>query len=252
MKTSIPVKRRSILAGAFLLLYAGLANSSTYIEFFLFEKLTRLSATGNADAQYHLGMMHNNGIGTPVNPAKAFELFTAAEKSGHPLAAYKTGCYYGGQFPNFLAVNQEESLSHKLIAAQAGYSIAQHDVSILYRKLENSEQALLWINRAANQGFYLSLIHLSTLYEKGNLVKQDYYQSYKYALLGKREFENEYQEKIPDSYATHIHELAKILGEKADTAEQEARQWKSNPSALTLKARAGLSLALELVRLNQP
>jgi uncharacterized protein len=34
----------------------------------LFKAMLALANTGDAEAQYHVGMMHNNGIGTPQDP----------------------------------------------------------------------------------------------------------------------------------------------------------------------------------------
>ena len=59
----------------------------------LFNAMLALANKGDAEAQYHVGMMHNNGIGTPQDPRQAFEWFQKAAASSDPLGAYKLGCY---------------------------------------------------------------------------------------------------------------------------------------------------------------
>ena len=63
-----------------------------------FNAMVALANKGNAEAQYHVGMMHNNGIGTQKDPKQAFEWFQKSTAAGDPLGAYKLGCYYDGQF----------------------------------------------------------------------------------------------------------------------------------------------------------
>src|ERR1700709_2201179 len=82
------------LAFSCLLIFAAsaLANDAD-----TFNAMMALANKGNAEAQYHVGMMHNNGIGTQQDPRQAFEWFQKSTASGDPLGAYKLGCYYDGQ-----------------------------------------------------------------------------------------------------------------------------------------------------------
>jgi TPR repeat protein len=63
-----------------------------------FNAMVALANKGVAEAQYHAGMMYNNGIGTQKDPKQAFEWFQRSAASNDPLGAYKLGCYYAGQF----------------------------------------------------------------------------------------------------------------------------------------------------------
>ena len=56
-----------------------------------FNAMVALADKGNAEAQYHVGMMHNNGIGTPRDPRQAFKWFRKSAASSDPLGAYKLG-----------------------------------------------------------------------------------------------------------------------------------------------------------------
>ena len=69
-----------------------------------------------------------------------------------PLGAYKLGCYYDGQGEGVVANDKNEALKYKLIAAKAGYALAQHDVALLYARQENFEEAMKWWKMAGDQG----------------------------------------------------------------------------------------------------
>ena len=78
-----------------------------------------LADKGDAEAQYHVGMMYNNGIGTKQNPKQAFEWFEKSAASNDPLGAYKLGCYYAGQFAGVVTIDQSEALKYKLGARRS-------------------------------------------------------------------------------------------------------------------------------------
>ena len=83
------------------------------------ERIHALANGGNAEAQYHVGMFFNNGMGGMTrDPRVAFEWFGKAAAGGDALGAYKVGCHYAGQFPGTVEVDQEKALTHKLVAAK--------------------------------------------------------------------------------------------------------------------------------------
>ena len=132
-----------------------------------FNAMVALANKGNAEAQYHVGMMHNNGIGTQQDPRQAFEWFQKAAASNDPLGAYKLGCYYDGQGAGIVASDSNEALKYKLVSAKAGYALAQHDVATLYDRQGNSEEALKWWKMAGDQGYPSALFSLSMAYSAG-------------------------------------------------------------------------------------
>ena len=122
----------------------------------LFDALSKMSDAGHAEATYHLGMLYNNGIGVDKSPSKAFELFKVAARNGDVLGHYKVGCYYAGQFGEFqgITLSKDKTLEHKLVAANAGYSLAHYDVAT----------AIEWTEKAGDQGHIQSLSSLLSLY----------------------------------------------------------------------------------------
>ena len=115
-----------------------------------FNAMVALASKGDAEAQYHVGMMYNNGIGTQKDLGQAFEWFQKSTASNDPLGAYKLGCYYDGQGAGIVAADSTEALKYKLVAAKAGYVLAQHDVALIYGRQENFEEALKWSKMAAD------------------------------------------------------------------------------------------------------
>jgi hypothetical protein len=152
------------LAGAALALSGTAFSQSPGLP----DRLLRMAGAGNAEASYHLGMLYNNGIGVTQDPRRAFALFRAAAEAGDPLGAYKLGCYYAGQFGGAAVTPDEaQALRWKLVAARAGYSLAQLDVAIHYARHDQWAESLPWFTAAARQGEAQALYNLSVLYREG-------------------------------------------------------------------------------------
>jgi uncharacterized protein len=196
-----------------------------------------LANKGDAEAQYHVGMMYNNGIGTQQDPRQAFEWFQKSAASNDPLGAYKLGCYYDGQGAGIVTSDSDEALKYKLISAKAGYALAQHDVAILYDRRGNSEEALKWWKMAGDQGFPDALFSLSRSYSAGKGTPRDLSLSYAYFKLS-----NVAPKK-------NVNEMASMLSKaELENAEKLVSEWKPQPTALTLKAKRGFKVAEEHLR----
>ena len=199
-----------------------------------FNAMVALANKGDAEAQYHVGMMYNNGIGTQQDIRQAFEWFQKATASNDPLGAYKLGCYYDGQGEGVVANDTSEALKYKLIAAKAGYALAQHDVALLYVRQDNFEEAMKWWKLAGDQGHPKSLYSLSGLYFQGKGAPKDLSLAYAYYKLSKL--------VPPDK----VKGMAGILTTPELTkAEKLVSDWKPQPTALTLKAMRGITAAEE-------
>ena len=202
-----------------------------------FNAMVALANKGDAEARYHVGMMHNNGIGTQRDPKQALEWFQKSTASGDPLGAYKLGCYYDGQGVGVVTSDPNEALKYKLVSAQAGYALAQHDVAILYDKQGNSEEALKWWKKAGDQGYPMALFRLSMAYSAGKGTPRDLSLSYAYFKLSK---------VAPPK---NVNEMAATLTKpELTTAEKLVSEWSPQPTALTRKAMSGVSAADELLR----
>jgi TPR repeat protein len=196
--------------------------------------MVALANKGDAEAQYHVGLMYNNGIGTQQDPKQAFEWFQKSTASNDPLGAYKLGCYYAGQFAGVVATDQDAALKYKLVAAKAGYALAQHDVAVLYDRQGNSEEALKWWKMAGDQGYPSALFGLSRAYSAGKGTPRDMSLSYAYFKLS------------GVAPKKNVNEMASMLSKpELENAEKVVSEFKPQPTPLTLKAKRGFGAAEE-------
>ncbi|QIO36838.1 tetratricopeptide repeat protein [Bradyrhizobium sp. 1(2017)] len=197
-----------------------------------FNAMVALANRGDAEAQYHVGMMHNNGIGTSQDRSEAFAWFQKSAAANDPLGAYKLGCYYDGQGAGVVAIDADQALKYKLVSAKAGYARAQHDVALMYDRQGNSEEALKWWKMAGEQGLPAALFSLSRAYSAGKGTPRDLSLSYAYFKLSKV------------APAKNVNEMASMLSKpERENAERLVAAWKPQPTALTLKAFAGITAA---------
>lgn len=209
-------------------------------------RIEALAAAGNAEAAYHLGMFHHLGVnGISKNPRKAFQLFEAAAAGGDPLGAYKLGCYYDGQGEGVVADDPALALRYKLVAAEAGYALAQHDVALLFYKRGDAASALRWLKAAADQGDAGSLMAFASVNNGAEGVAKNPVATFAYFTLALR------RRGVPSS-AEQTAWLAEFESRMSASAVAEAAKiiaaWSPRPTPLTLKALSGDAAAQALVR----
>lgn len=234
-----PTRRRLATALFALALYA-CGNDGDRA---LFEKMSELAKNGNPEAQYHAGMMLNNGIGVTQDPKQAFIWFEKAAQSGDLLASYKVGCYFGGQFKGVVPTNEEKSFQYKLVAAEAGYSLAQHDVGNAYFRRNEYDEGIKWWGSAAKQGDFMSLYNLSSVYTEGKAVPKDNVRAYAYFKLAKLFSEDRLSvetQRVLDGRKDSMSAA------ELERAEQIVSQWKPERTPLTIKASGGIEAARSL------
>jgi uncharacterized protein len=202
-----------------------------------FKAMVTLANKGNAEAQYHVGMMYNNGIGTERDLRQAFEWFQKSAAANDPLGAYKLGCYYDGQAAGIVERDPDEALKYKLVAAKAGYALAQNDVAVHYARQENPDEAIRWWKMASDQGDQMALYSLSGAHFQGKGTPKDLSLAYAYYKLS---------ERVPKD---KVKGMAGILSKpELENAEKLVSAWKPQPTALTLKAKRGIQAADELLK----
>jgi TPR repeat protein len=206
--------------------------------------LETLAARHSAEAEYHLGMLYNNGIEVPKDPRKALSHFTAAANGGDPLGAFKVGCYYAGQF-GVVARDDALALKYKLLAAQAGYSLAQDDVANHYLAAQDYRHALPWLEAAAHQGDSHALYNLSALYNDGLGVPKSPGRAAAFFRLSHLAANG----RVSAGAQKSLDEMARQMSpDERALAEQIAKAWVTQPTPLTMRALAGLTRAEALVQ----
>lgn len=199
------------------------------------EQLLAAANRGHAEAQYHVGMMYNNGIGgASKDPKLAFDWFLKSAKGKDPLGAYKTGCYYAGQFPGAVVIDSQRALEYKLIAAEAGYSLAQHDVALHYHQIANHELAGKWWKLAAQQGFAMSAYNLANWYHDGKAEARDLAMTYAWFKISQLLTRS----KLTDAAQAGLNKFAaQMSNEQVQSAEKFVSDWRPAPTELTRIAR---------------
>ncbi|MDH3348616.1 MAG: sel1 repeat family protein [Desulfobulbaceae bacterium] len=164
----------------------------------LFDGMAKIASSGNPEAQYHLGMFYNNGIGTSKNIAKAFEMFQKSSAGGNPLGSYKLGCYYSGQGKGVVKNDQNKGLKYKLIAAEAGYVRAQQDVAAKYFNDNDIQKAISWWEQAANQGYPSAFYSLFAVYYDEKFNTKDWAKAYQYLKIIERNVDEDKKQKVAE------------------------------------------------------
>ncbi len=110
-----------------------------------------LAATGDADAEFWLGALYDQGRGVPQSRETAARLYLKAAEQGQANAQFNLGQMY-----------------------EAGEGVP-HD----YRWVT----AAAWYRRAAEQGYRSAQGNLGALYATGRGVQRDYVEAYKWLAL---------------------------------------------------------------------
>ena len=215
----------------------------------LVPKLEALAASGNGEAAYHLGMIHHLGLsGAEKNPAKALEQFRLAAERGDALGAYKLGCFYAGQGDGAVRPDSALALHWKLVAAKAGYALAQEDVAEILRLGGDGAGALGWYEAAARQGSPRALMTLGVIYDPASPHKAaaaDKAKSYGYMALF---FKGAPNPEMTAAGAQILADMAKGMS-AAEVARATAfvEGWREERTPLTRRADLGLSAAGTLI-----
>ncbi|HEY0446557.1 MAG TPA: hypothetical protein VGD19_08890 [Allosphingosinicella sp.] len=228
------------------LLFAAAAAPAQQSDATLTARLEALAAQGNAEAAYHAGMAFHMGLnGAAKDPAKAFQYFKQSAEGGDPLGAYKLGCFYDGQGEGVVADDAELALKHKLVAAKAGYSLAQHDVAKFFYAKGETDQAVEWLTASAKQGYKESLQALAALYSGEGKLPKNMGRSYAYLALTQG---GGSLDKAPEKARKLLEDLrAKLTPEEKSEADALIAGWKFKPTILTMHALAGQRSARALL-----
>ena len=133
----------ALLLGIQTLAIAGLNEGVTAYETkdyaTALKEFSTLANQGNAQAQFNLGVMYDNGQGVPKDEAQAVAWYRKAAEQGYVSAQYNLGVMYG----NGRGVPKDEA------------------------------QAVAWYRKAAEQGEAMAQTNLGLMYVNGRGVQKD-------------------------------------------------------------------------------
>jgi TPR repeat protein len=154
-----------------------------------YEKAVRLfrvaAAQGDADAQFLLGAMYENGQGVEQDYAEALKWYRRAAAQGNAAAQLNLGVMYdNGQG---VAQNYAEAVRWLRLSAAQGLARAQADLGVMYRDgqgvPQNYAEAVKWFRLAAMQGDANGRVNLGVAYTNGAGVTQDHAEAIKWYRL---------------------------------------------------------------------
>lgn len=144
-----------------------------------FEKAYRvwrpLAENGDADAQFSLGLLYENGKGVNQDSAKAAAWYRKAADQGNASAQNKLGLMlYNGE-----GVERDLNAAFKWIrkAAEQNHMDAQFGLGMMYSNgkgvAPDKAMAVKWYQKAADQGLADAQLALGKIYLKADGVPQD-------------------------------------------------------------------------------
>jgi hypothetical protein len=113
----------------------------------------RLAEQGDAEAQFHLGILYESGQGVLRNGAEAIKWYRKAAEQGDGVAQFNLGVIYakGEDVPQ----NDGEAAHWYHLAADQGLAGAQFNLGTMYTEGKGAPQdyvqAYMWLNQAASQ-----------------------------------------------------------------------------------------------------
>ena len=134
-----------------------------------FQTLYNQAMSGNAVAQYNLGLCYLKGEGTDKNEKEALRWFRTASGKGIVEADYMMGyCYeYGIE----VEPNQQIAFNYYRKAANADLPEAQGAVGLCYMQgigvEKNEREGFKWLMKAAQQGIPYAQGLIGSCYENG-------------------------------------------------------------------------------------
>ncbi len=89
-----------------------------------------LATTGNAQAQFMLGVMHENGLGTAKDSQAAAAWYRKAATAGLASAQYNLGIFY--QLGRGVPADPTQALKFHRMAAMQGHNRSQNNLGTMY------------------------------------------------------------------------------------------------------------------------
>ena len=192
------------------------------------ETLLPLAEAGDAEAQYHMGTLHCDGLAVGRNYQQAAKWFSRAAEQGHKGAQFTLGflAYHGaGRGEEDGAVARDPIAAARWLkpAAERDNAMAQYLLASLYRKGEgvprDEDTALRWALAAAEQGIVGAQYEAAVLLGSRAHDWESWVEAYKWLLLAAR--------KGYPGARQNLEILAKRLNVKEIVrAEAEADAWR--------------------------
>ena len=186
-----------------------------------FAELRVRADQGNADVQFNLGRMYQNGQGVAKDEVEAVKWYRKAADQGDANAQYNLGnMYRTGQG---VAKDEVEAVKWFRKAADQGDARAQFNLGLMYDTgqgvAKDEVEAVKWYRKAADQGEAPAQLNLGVMYWFGDGVVKDELEAYKWFLLSGAQGNELAKKKIPNI------ERDLTAAQRAE-GQRLAREWK--------------------------
>lgn len=138
----------------------------------------RLAVQGNADAQFNLGLLYDEGLGVTQNYKKAFEWYQKAAEQGLADAQFNLGVLYDLFNNSTFVGDSAKAVKWYKKAAEQGHAHAQNNLGLIYHGILDGEssnytEAFKWWEKAAKQGLPGAQFNLADCYYFGKGVERN-------------------------------------------------------------------------------
>jgi Sel1 repeat len=227
----------------FLLLFditSGNAQTSQRISR---QQLLAMAQKGDADAQYHLGLLYVEGSpNTPKDLVKAAEWFRRSADKGDPKAEFALGIAYRHGY----GVTEDDAVSFDWFykSALKGYPKAQDSLAVAYLSghgtPQNGSESFHWFFESARNGDSTAQVALCAEYQKNTIVEADPTMAYAWCLIA--------QGRVlihPEFFTKYLNAvLEKLTPSQLKEATDIASSWTTNNkigAAMPMHSRSFLS-----------
>jgi uncharacterized protein len=135
-----------------------------------YELLLADARSGEAEAQYLIGLMYARGEGVQQDFYQAGKMYRSAAASGHSGAMVNLGSLFENCYGNGPCDNEKAAAWYRK-AADRGNAIAQHNLSVMYATgtgvAQDEWTAKIMCRRAAEQGYLPAQYNLGVFYARG-------------------------------------------------------------------------------------
>ena len=136
---------------------------------------------GDAEAQYELGSMYYMGEGVPRDYTQAEFWFRKGAEQGDPNSQFQLGGLY--HFGQGVPHDEGMAFAWTMKAAKQGHGDAEFYISTCYSQdswgvAKDNAQTIAWLRKGAEQGHLNSQFYLGWAYERGEVIPQDFSESY--------------------------------------------------------------------------
>ena len=141
-----------------------------------------LGDSGDARAQYQIGMLYRHGRGVGRDHEKAADWFSKAAAKGHAEAQAE----YGNHLLHGRGVKKNYARALELFraASEKGIASAELNLAIMHRYgrgvPRSYARAVIWYRKAADRGYIPAMDSLGALYQHGVGVQRDNIRAHKW------------------------------------------------------------------------